>query len=216
MKSAARPASPTHSRKFAPRLLRPLQVGSLLLMAAALSFGCRASLSANVNVNDKQDEEDFEEPLTPVSATLDDDTSGADYALIGARHDVALTDAARATTSSCSCLALKVGPATDPSFAWQGPVPRTDPQSQLVFAMSSEGKTCAGEPADSLGASYWGFKQDGDDIVIIVENARFGRPLTAGAVIPKPLGNGHVYLRPASKDVPYGKAASGERYCKLL
>jgi hypothetical protein len=215
MKSAARPTARIHPSALRP--LHPFSAGALLLVAAGLSFGCRASVSANLNTgNDKQDEEDFEQPLTPVSGTLDDNAGDADFALIGARHDVALSDAARGQASSCSCLALKLGPATDPGFTWQGPVPRTDPQSQLVFAMSSEGQACAGEPADSLGASYWGFKQDGDDIVIIVENARFGRPLTAGAVIPKPLGNGHVYLRPASKDVPYGKPASGDRYCKLL
>ncbi len=190
----------------------------VLCLASAASVGCRASVSANANLNTGEEKEtkDFDEPLTPVDKSLDESPMEGDYALLGARHDVALTEEAKKQASPCSCLALKVGTPTDPSFMWQGPIPRTDPNSQLVFAMSSEGQTCQGEPDDSLGASYWGFKQDGDDIIVIVENARFGRPLTAGAIIPKPLGDGHVYLRPASKSVPYGKPASGEKYCRLM
>ncbi|MCB9589097.1 MAG: hypothetical protein H6718_27030 [Polyangiaceae bacterium] len=190
-----------------------------LLGAAAISSGgCRASVSANANINagEKEDTQDFDQPLTPVDRSLDESPMEGEYALLGARHDVALTDDAKKQTSACSCLALKVGQPTDPSFMWQGPIPRTDPNSQLVVALSSEGKTCAGEPDDSLGASYWGFKQDGDDIIVIVENARFGRPLTAGAIIPKPLGDGHIYLKPASNSVPYGKASGGEKYCRLM
>lgn len=180
---------------------------------ALVSVGCRASVSASVNTGGDADD-DLSEPV-PVSSTLDEEPVELEYALNGARHDLGLSEEAKGGAASCSCLAVKVGAATDPAFAWQGAVPRTDPDHQLVFAMSSEGKACDREPEDSLGASYWGFRQEGDDIVILVENARFGRPLTSGAVIPKPTGEGRVYLRPASREVPYGRPADGSTHCRL-
>ncbi|MBX3182928.1 MAG: hypothetical protein KIT72_17955 [Polyangiaceae bacterium] len=201
---------PKPSRQRTSRLSRALWLGATV---ALFSVGCRASVSAKVNTGGDDDE--LDESVTPVSSTLDTDPLDVEYALNGARHDLGLSEQAKSAASTCSCLAVKVGTATDPAFEWQGGVPRIDPDHQLVFAMSSEGKACEKEPEDSLGASYWGFRQEGEDIVIVVENARFGRPLTSGAVIPKPTGSGRVYLRPASREVPYGRPADGSTHCRL-
>jgi len=97
-------------------------------------------------------------------------------------------------------------------------MPKLDPDSQLVVALGSGGVKCdAPIPKDSLGASYWGYKRKGNDVVVFVENARFGRPITHGAVIPKPAPGGHIYLQPASKRVPYGRPLDGNGHrCKLL
>jgi hypothetical protein len=81
--------------------------------------------------------------------------------------------------------------------------------------LSSDGQTCKGEPKDSLGASYWGYRISGNDVVVLVEAAHGGRPLTSGAVIPKPVGPGQVYVAPASKKLPYGRPLTGGGMCKI-
>jgi hypothetical protein len=50
---------------------------------------------------------------------------------------------------------------------------------------------------------------------VLVEAARGGRPLTSGAIIPKPVGPGQVYIAPASKKLPYGQALGGKGLCKI-
>jgi hypothetical protein len=85
----------------------------------------------------------------------------------------------------------------------------------LSLALSSEGQTCTGEPKASRGASYWGYRISGNDVVVLVEAARDGRPLTSGAIIPKPVGGGQVYVAPASKKSPYGRGKDGSDQCKL-
>jgi hypothetical protein len=174
-----------------------------------LGSGCRASASASINTGQKEENFD-EDPGTMGDGEAEEP---AEPALLGARHDLHLKSSAAAT---CSCLAVALGGPADASFAWDGQVPSIDPQTQLVIAVSSEGVACTGAPKDSLGASYWGYRQSGDDVIVIVENARFGRPLTAGAIIPKPIGNGQVYVRNASNGVPYGKPLnSADKLCRI-
>jgi hypothetical protein len=74
--------------------------------------------------------------------------------------------------------------------------------------------TC-NQPKGSLGASYWGYRRSGNDVVVFVESAVKGRPLTAGAIIPKPFGDGQVFAAPAFKHEPYGRGPKGEARCKL-
>jgi hypothetical protein len=83
-----------------------------------------------------------------------------------------------------------------------------------VVALTSEGTGCT-DPKGSLGASYWGYKRNGDDVVIYVENAVKGRPLTSGAIVPKPFGAGQVFVAPAERGVPYGRSPDGKGNCKL-
>jgi hypothetical protein len=100
-------------------------------------------------------------------------------------------------------------------MAWQTQPPSIDPETQLVIALSSAGLSCPGAPADSLGASYWGYRRRGDDVIVVVEAARSGRPITMGAIIPKPFGSGQVYVEPSSPGLVYGKPLSGAGSCKL-
>jgi hypothetical protein len=172
--------------------------------------GCRASASANLNTGKKAEDDEDNGPVEPTEA----EPPPADYALLGARHDVRL--AADKKTPICSCLAVGLGAPADASFTWDGPPPAIDPQEQLVVAISSDGIACAGAKEGSLGASYWGYRQSGDDIVVIVENSHAGRPVTAGAIIPKPYGAGQVYVKAAAKSVPYGRPlVAGEKLCKI-
>lgn len=139
--------------------------------------------------------------------------AGGGTPLLGARHD--LTLAAEHATAQCSC--LKVGLSDNSSrgpFRWKAAPPAIDSSSQLVVALTSDGTGCT-DPKGSLGASYWGYKRSGDDVVVYVENAVKGRPLTAGAIIPKPFGAGQVFVAPTERGVPYGRAVSGKGNCKL-
>jgi hypothetical protein len=133
--------------------------------------------------------------------------AGPGGAMLGARHDLRV--AASVTQQACTCLAVALGGAGDARFSWLGAAPKIDTQSQLVIALSSEGMSCKDEPAGSLGASYWGYRWNGDDVVVVVEPARFGRPITTGAIIPKPVGQGKVYIQPHDASVPYGRPLNG-------
>jgi hypothetical protein len=137
----------------------------------------------------------------------------ASRVLLGARHDLHLTSGKG--TASCQCLAVALGGSSSAGMAWSAGAPRLDESTQLSIALSSEGQACKDEPQKSLGASYWGYRISGNDVVVLVEAARGGRPLTNGAVIPKPVGPGQVFVAPASKKLPYGRPLDGKGLCKI-
>jgi hypothetical protein len=181
---------------------------SLVVLCVLLcGSGCRASVRAEGDVNAGKPKDFMDQPIDtsqqPDQEPEPDFDPAGEQALLGARHDLRLT--ASATTPACKCLAVAVGAPNHSSFAWIGAPPQIDPRRQLVIAIGSEGIPCAGEPKDSLGASYWGYRREGDNVIVIVENAKFGRPITAGAIIPKPSGSGQVLVRPASNEVSYGR-----------
>jgi hypothetical protein len=184
-----------------------------VIMSCALACGCKASASASVKTAKADEEANFDEPAStnlasPAAAP------GADVALLGARHDLRL--AASGKSPTCSCLAVALGMPNDPAIAWRSLVPQIDPASELVIALSSEGQSCPSAPKDSLGASYWGYKQVGSDVIVVVEAARSGRPVTGGAIIPKPIGDGQVYVQPLTKNLPYGRPLNAtDKLCRV-
>lgn len=133
--------------------------------------------------------------------------------LLGARHDLKLRPGQG--TASCSCLSVALGGSHGPSMLWTSAAPEIDETTQLAIALSSEGVDCKNEPKGSLGASYWGYRIAGNDVVVLVEAARGGRPQTSGAVIPRPVGPGQVYVAPAQKKLPYGRPLEGDGLCKI-
>jgi hypothetical protein len=182
-----------------------------LLALALLASGCRASASASVNTGAKTE---AEEPIEPISEPRAAMAPAAEVALFGARHDLELSPDRKNPT--CNCVAIALGQPNDPGMKWQGSAPSIDPGTQLVIALSSEGVTCAEPPKEGLGASYWGYKEAGDDVIVVLEVARLGRPVTTGAIIPKPAGNGQVHVQPASRGVPYGRSLNAsEPTCRL-
>jgi hypothetical protein len=133
--------------------------------------------------------------------------------LLGARHDLKLRPGQ--VTASCECLAVGLGGSHNSAMLWSASPPDIDETKQLSIALSSEGQACKGEPKKSLGASYWGYRLSGNDVVVLVEAGKKGRPLTTGAIIPKPVGAGQVYVAPAFKKLPYGRALQGNGLCKV-
>lgn len=210
-----------------------------LSLAGALAFGlilgCQASLNADANVSGegakgKAEAEAEVEGSAEGTGEMTRSSSGASSGnaltgtstsanpassrvLLGARHDLRLRPGKG--TASCECLSVALGGARSSGMVWGAVPPELDDGTQLSIALSSDGQTCKGEPEKSLGASYWGYRLKGNDVVVLVEAARGGRPLTAGAVIPKPVGQGQVYVAPASKKLPYGRPLDGKGLCKI-
>lgn len=133
--------------------------------------------------------------------------------LLGARHDLKLR--AGQGTATCQCLSVALGGSHNGGMVWSSVPPDIDESTQLSLALSSEGQACKDEPKKSLGASYWGYRLSGNDVVVLVEAAHGGRPQTNGAIIPKPVGPGQVYVAPAHKKLPYGRALQGNGLCKI-
>jgi len=134
-------------------------------------------------------------------------SSGAPPVMLGARAGLHLV---KPSTANCRCLSVIVGAANEPSFTWQGPVPKTDPAVQLVVGLSSEGLPCPDAAADSLGASYRGYDVVGNDVVVQVETARLGRPIAQGAIVPKPPAGGRILVSAVDAKSPYGRSADGK------
>lgn len=193
-----------------------LGISSALLLA----LGCQASVSASASANQrsKADAEDgpedhrpdFDKPISAdaLASKPPPAIALADTALLGARHDMTLVS--EHANAACACLKAGIGSAQSAAFQWQGPVPHLNDDIQLAFAMTSESMTCKDEPKGSSGASYWGYRISGNDVIIFIEGVRSGRPRTTAAIIPKPVGEGKVYVAPAKPKFPYGRSLDGK------
>lgn len=189
----------------------------LVIALLPLALGCKASVKAEAKTQARMG--DNEEPMStppPEEVDVGDQEPSGGFAgdtMVGARHDLQLAEDTREAT--CNCLAVAVGQPTDPRFFWQAGPPTTG-ADQLVIAFTSDGVACSDASEDSVGASYWGHKKDGENIVVVIEEAQFGRPVTSGAIIPRPGPTGAVYVQPVSARVPYGRPLSaGDRYCRV-
>ena len=178
-----------------------------LLFVVLASSGCRASASASAEVKTQQSE-----AYEPEDSQADSEPDPQEVALLGARHDLRL---AQVGAPICQCLFVKLGGAQDTAFSWESTTPVLDDSSQIVIALSSEGVECPGAGADAPGASYWGYQLSGEDVVVVVESARGGRPVAEGAIIPRPQGSGRVLLKPRSKSVPYGRDLNSKDLCQI-
>jgi len=190
------------------------------VLALVVASACKASVNAEakMGVGEEETATDIEEPLASASTEgpirAAEPAGDAAPALLGARPDLRLAPGKQ--TKMCRCLALAAGVPSDPAFLWEAQVPAIDPDTELVIAFSSVGAECADEPKDSLGASYWGYQTRAQDVVVLVECARSGRPVTTGAIIPRPAEGGHVYVRPVDVSVPYARAdKDSQAACEL-
>lgn len=203
-----------------------------LLIAAA----CGGSVSANANANASSDsgadanfdaeskgsanaegdaawdtvaatqsEEDTAASATPSQPTSP--TASQETALLGARHDLTL----QSTTAACQCLAVVLGQPSSTGIVWTGRRPVINPQTQLVIALGSDGVPCS---EAGPGASYWGYETKDGNVIVKVEAAVAGRPVTHGAIIPRPAEGKQVFIEPVEK-IPYGKGLRGEARCAL-
>jgi hypothetical protein len=187
--------------------LLPRTGQAIILTLLVVASGCKASVKAEAKTSlDVEEPADFDEPpasSSPDASTRELASEGTPPALLGARHDLRLVPGKQ--TTACHCLAVVLGSPNDPAFSWESEVPTIDPATEVVIAFSSADTGCTEAPKESLGASYWGYQTSGEDVVVVVEAARSGRPVTTGAIIPRPGQGGHIYLRPVDASVPYAK-----------
>ncbi|HEY4107011.1 MAG TPA: hypothetical protein VGM44_24090 [Polyangiaceae bacterium] len=189
---------------------------------ALFSLNCEASANANASAQharaDAEEGPDFDKPIgdkeLAAKANANASTPVVDTALLGARHDLSLVG--EHANAICACVKVGIGSASSAAFQWQAGAPHLNDDTELTFAMTTENQPCANEPKGSTGASYWGYRIVGNDVIVFLEGAREGRPRTSAAIIPKPLGNGQVYVAPAKRRLPYGRTLDGKgERCKI-
>jgi hypothetical protein len=138
--------------------------------------------------------------------------SASQPGVLGVRHDLMLAEGAH--TARCNCLAVEVGPAADPRFFWTTAAPTIGTEA-ITVALGARGVPCTGGDADEKRRpSISAVDLVGDDVLIEVEDLPEGRPLAAGAVVPRPGPSGSIYVRPRNSKVIYASGAPGGR-CKV-
>ena len=185
-----------------------------------MTFACQASVQADAEMSgnassDPEEIKSFDRPMenaVTAPAPVDEGLAGNEYALLGARHDLNYSGPKSPT---CACLAVALrDSANDSAFAWELEAPRLEPSSQWIIALSSNEVPCDATPSGTLGASYQGYTTEGNDVVVYVEALGEGRPMTNGAIIPRPKPNGSVFVE--STNGVYGKPIDGKsKRCKL-
>jgi hypothetical protein len=212
----------TTLRPRVPQRLAGSRLGFAHWLTLVLAVACQASVQADARVSGDEDEEGSGEPLKsfdrPIEAgssaphAVEDDFVAGEYALLGARHDLSY---AGPKSASCACLAVALrDQAKDNAFTWELGEPRLEPSSQWIIALSSNEVPCDSPPSGTLGASYQGYVTEGNDVVVYVEALGEGRPMTNGAIIPRPKPTGSVFVEPTNG--VYGKPLEGKsKRCKL-
>ena len=161
-------------------------LGCLVLSACQASVQGDASLKTGKDPDAplQQFDRPLEAPAVKAEPVSDSSFQVEEYALLGARHDLSYAGPSRA---SCQCLAVTLSDRVDdPAFQWELGAPRLEPTTQWVIAFSSNGVSCDATPPGTLGASYQGYGVEGNDVVVYVEALGEGRPMTSGAIIPRP------------------------------
>lgn len=211
-----------------PRSPRLGGVAFALLLAVGCGGGVSASAKGSASASsDGEAEANFSSSGDAAFDTLDESQSEDEtaasatssspqmsagqpttQALLGARHDVSLAPGA---PQPCSCLAVAVGQPGSAQFTWTGSRPKVDAATQTVIALGSSGVPCS---EAGPGASYMGYAKEQGDVIVTVEAAVAGRPVTHGAIIPKPDPGKQIFIQPSGK-IPYGRGKGGESRCAL-
>ena len=210
-------------RRNLARLLSARGTCSVSLALSLAAWSCTASVQGDVKTRVRHDAEegpedaaDLNKPMSAKSLAMASASAiplGAPT-LLGARSDMTLV--IEHANAACACLKIAIGSAPSAAFKWQGTMPLLNDNTQLAMALSSESMPCDKEPKGASGASYWGYRIAGNDVIVFVEGARAGRPRAGAAIIPKPVGDGQVYVVPAFKKEPYGRSLDGgNAKCKV-
>lgn len=180
------------------------------LSLIVLSLGCQVSASANVNSGDKAKNE---EPPPPPSTHAIAQTSAKTTDFIGVSHVLTLSEQA-ATKATCRCMAASVGAPTSPTFQWKGKPPSVGEEA-MVVAISHDKVPCD-VAQGGRGPSIRAVEQDGNNVVVYLEDPRPGIPLAQGAVFQRPVGEGSLVFQ-GPRRMAYGQAlpGSGSPVCRI-
>jgi hypothetical protein len=190
---------------------------ALLILVTTLGLlpvvGCKASVSVNAEAGGKKETFDERPPPPPPSSDLA--APVVKTAFIGVSHALSLTPEA-ATKPSCRCMAAVIGPPTDGAFIWRG-TPPTVGDDALVLGISNDGTPCD-LAAQGRGPSIQGVEQEGNNIIVTIEEARNGVPQARGAVFPRPpQGDSYLIFRSSRRQLPYDDAlpGAGSQVCRI-
>jgi hypothetical protein len=136
---------------------------------------------------------------------------------IGVVHDLSFGSAADAS-AVCSCLALTYGRPNSSKFKWRSG-PRKFDKDTMAIAISSEGIACnmmvGGKEKTLAPASIAAIEHDGNDIVVVVEEATHGKPVARGALVKRPDPGASIAVRGLG-GVPFGTPLGGGKGpCKI-
>ncbi len=221
-RASSSPAAFTFSRRFRTLLLGGAFAFALSACGGSVSANAEAKAGTDGQANgeanfdvegehawDQVDESQSEAQTSETGhASRPETASGKNFALLGARHDLLLSSTA---STQCKCLAVVLGGVDAAGLTWTGRRPLINSNSQLVVALGSNGVSCS---ESSTGASYMGYVKKSGNVIVSVESAVEGRPITHGAIIPRPDAGGKVYIKPEGK-IPYGQGLKGEARCTL-
>jgi len=186
-----------------------------LIAATILTFvatglpSCKASFNAKLAADAKPVDDD---PFGDVHevAKLPGPTGQTEFIGVARR----LTLAPDERNPNCQCLTAVLGFGSEPDFDWHNDKPYIGPDALVVAistAMGSDGTSCA---TKGRGPSIAAIDQDGQDVIVVLEEFNDTRPIVLGAIIPNPGQGGAVYLRPP-KNTPFGhplpEQPSGQR-----
>jgi hypothetical protein len=182
------------------RLLVPLLVG----LASVACSGVRPASDADWTPEPARKDKRLRETEALNAGQPLDANDAKPAAVLGVRHDLMLSNAPH--EARCACLSVEVGRPDDAKFFWTGGAPEIGVDS-LVVAVGARGIACAGGDPDDRRRrpSISGVEQEGDDILVEVEDLPEGRPLASGAIIPKPGPKGSIYVHPRKGGGVYGR-----------
>jgi hypothetical protein len=180
----------------------------------ALGSGCHAHAQAGAQINTGTDDDERKYEVAPPApsapanvAPAPEPSAPADRTyFLGVVSDLSLTQAST-RAPACRCLAVGYGLPADPKFAWKQGPPRVETGTMAV-AIAADGVACSAPGYAPLRASISAVERAGDDIVVVVENVREGRPTMHGALVVAPGGKGGLVVR-ARRGAPYGAPAGG-------
>ena len=168
----------------------------IAFVAALLLPACKASVNVNAKAStDEPKEEELSSAASgPQEQTAPEAPIQTDY--FGIARGLTL---APGRPAACSCIAAAVGMPADPAFRWRSEPPKVASDG-MVIAISTEGIAC---DKQGPGPSIRGVDRSGEDVIVVIEDFKDGRPSALGAIIPNPGANGAVYVKASGKTV-YG------------
>jgi hypothetical protein len=183
-------------------------------VAVLLAFGSDATLTRRLaQINTGTDDDERHEvappaPSAPANVALAPEPSApADRTyFLGVVSDLSLTQAST-RAPACRCLAVGYGLPADPKFAWKQGPPRVETGTMAV-AIAADGVACSAPGYAPLRASISAVERAGDDIVVVVENVREGRPPCTARSWSRRAARARSRAR-ARRGAPYGAPAGG-------
>jgi hypothetical protein len=127
-----------------------------------------------------------------------------DYEPRSVRHDLQMQPNAT-PDARCRCMDAVAGLPAQNKFAWAGERPNISP-NDMVIALRPQ--SCQGTAAGHR-PSIKAVDKRGNDVVVVIEELVQNRPQQLGAIIPKPLSAGELYVAPAAAG-PYGRGSDGK------